>query len=36
MDWRSLCPESGDVVAERLADNDGLLLHLLMSDPLCA
>ncbi len=25
-------PESGDVVAEHLADNDGLLLHLLMSD----
>lgn len=25
-------PESGDVVAEHLAGNDGLLLHLLMSD----
>ena len=25
-------PESGDLVAEHLADNDGLLLHLLMSD----
>jgi hypothetical protein len=25
-------PESGEVVAEHLADNDGLLLHLLMSD----
>lgn len=26
------CTESGDVVADHLADNDGLLLHLLMSD----
>ncbi len=25
-------PESGDVVAEHLADNDGLLLHLLLGD----
>ena len=25
-------PESGQVVAEHVADNDGLLLHLLMSD----
>jgi len=25
-------PESGDVVAEHLADNDDFLLHLLMSD----
>ena len=25
-------PESGHVVTEHLADNDGLLLHLLMSD----
>lgn len=25
-------PESEDMVAEHLADNDGLLLHLLMSD----
>jgi hypothetical protein len=25
-------PEAGDVVAEHLADNDGLLLHLLLSD----
>jgi hypothetical protein len=25
-------PESGNVVAEHLSDNDGLLLHLLLSD----
>lgn len=25
-------PESGDAVSEHLADNDGLLLHLLISD----